>query len=1080
MLKRWLIRFALIIAAGIVLLAALFFARPLYLPDAFLIAQLERRISTATGLDLFIQSGHIQLRKAIILRGITLGDSSGGFSVTADELRLRYRLAPLLQKRAIFSEIQLSNPQVHIVSQAHGTAPTPDKAGLVNHAPQEPPTRPPSGLPFEIQAASLKVINASFLWKALGEGDTLRLLIPGINLLAQNAQLNRQVGLQAEWRLEQDGTASLEAIGLSASYVLTALSRLQFAVTTLEDSSHIVARLNLDPKIQFSSSRDSVQELAGPRTTLNFGARLTHWRDLAIDSLALSLDNLLSVQAGGFIADVFKAPRLDVRLPLATLYLESAWEFAQRMAGLFDADANWSDWEMAGLLQLQKGWLQWAPASLPPDLSASLPVDISDASLECHSLGLTVGDLFANSDFHFRLSSSDSVRLQGKVNLMAGTAAKSLNPDSSLELRSLDLSLTAEMAPGGRVPHIQLDWQARGPFNTRLAGNFAARADTLDRADPLSSPGFSLEGGGSMDGLPLEELFLNGPRGDVSLALDFKAQSLDDVNLKLGIFGWDVWFAWGDKAVWFPPSLLKLDAQCALGPGWESLYLKQARADWNPYFTCAFSDASTDFSSWEIGKSDVWLNLAEILPVVQPVLPAKFADAQISGLLQLNGSMKGAFQGGEFSLLPQSTLTASALDFAAPDFGLAADSISFVTALEGTWRDLAILGKLQAARLALPRIREFPYRRISLDFGGKLREFERLDSLDCQLQSDELGLQVTSRGWLDWRLPAIQGELSSQIHFAAADTVSPTADLACSGNLDANFDLALKADSSLSLAGRVSAESLFVDHRGGWRAQNLRLDLPFHQDAKFTPDGVAVPSAGSGAQSLPDPVQLAASESQYQAARNRGVFSAGLLQINPYVLTDLKVSVFLGQGFLHIPRMQARAYEGNLSGAGSIHFAALRPDSIRYEFQCDAQKMNSALLPGVGSSRHGQEAEITAFARFSGQVFQLEKDRALAGELEITKIGNQVADNILKFMDPEGNDPGIRTYRHYIQRGWGVKSFRFEVRDDFVYTSIAPAKPPFSKLDMFVLSRLIGLGPWLTFGRMPVSFFLLPKNTKPP
>ncbi|HEX7344159.1 MAG TPA: hypothetical protein VF398_07840, partial [bacterium] len=927
----WRTRFIFGAAVGVVFLAALFFARPIYLPDAFLISQLESRISAASGFDLSIQSGRMNLRHAIILQHVTLCDSTADFNITADEVTLRYRLLPLLKKSALFSEIRILNPQIHFVTRTDSAmGSSPDKSSAGGETPQKPSSRRPSELPYEIQVAHLSLINATFRWEKCSPSDTLRLLIPGMDLHAQDVHLNRQAALLAEWRVEQRGTINLENVGATKAHALKASSQMRFEVSTTADSSRVVGQLDFRPQIEGRSSSGEMHSLNVPEIYLDFDARLTHWRDLTVDSLNLSLENLLELQASATVANLFKAPRLNVRLPQASVFLDSAWDFFHELTRQFGRDSGFDDWKLAGRLQLQDGSLQWAPAAHPPDLQASLHFEIGEASIECKSLDLMAGDLRAESDARIRLSPQDSLQLQWNVDLTAGLVAKSMGRDSLLKLNSLDLGMSADVGSGWSHPRFQLEWQAQGPYDTRLEGNFTARADTLVSANPLLSPNFIIEGGASVDGLPLEMLFPSGPRGDVSVALDIKAQTPDNVNLKLGIFGWDVWFALGDKVVLFPPSLLKLDATCSLDPDFRRFYLRRGKVECNPYFASNFADASTDFSLWEIRQSDFDLNLTEIHSVLQPALPARFAQAQIGGQLQLKASMWGSFDDGKFTLLPECTLSSSEMALAMPDLGLSADSVFFIAGLEGDWKDLAVSGEIQAGTLALPQLRESPYRQIALDFGGKLREFERLDSLVCRLRSDELHLQIESRGWLGWAPPWPRGELANQVHFVAADTIFPLADVASSGNLNADIQLTFESDSSFGVTGRVSADSLFVDHRRGWRIQNAYFDLPFHQEAKFADHGIEIPSASADALSLPDPVQFAGLAHQSPSALNQGEFRADLLQIEPYVLEDIHGIIFLGQGFLHIPQMRARAYEGDLSGACNLYISALMPDSIRY------------------------------------------------------------------------------------------------------------------------------------------------------
>jgi hypothetical protein len=226
-----------------------------------------------------------------------------------------------------------------------------------------------------------------------------------------------------------------------------------------------------------------------------------------------------------------------------------------------------------------------------------------------------------------------------------------------------------------------------------------------------------------------------------------------------------------------------------------------------------------------------------------------------------------------------------------------------------------------------------------------------------------------------------------------------------------------------------------------------------------------------------DPVRFAAQEHLYPLGRSYGQFACRTLRLADYRLNNVAGIWRAEGGLISVPRISIDAYEGIVQGALSLRANALSPDSLEYWLRCSGLGLNTAKLPGA-RDKEGEDSQISAFARLSGKGIDLNKQFTLQGSLDITHIGRGVADNILRFLDPNQSDPSIQTYRSYIKRGWGVKVFSFNVKDDFVYASITPSRPPISRLDMFILSRLIGIGKSITFGRVPLRFFLTTQGSE--
>ena len=111
-----------------------------------------------------------------------------------------------------------------------------------------------------------------------------------------------------------------------------------------------------------------------------------------------------------------------------------------------------------------------------------------------------------------------------------------------------------------------------------------------------------------------------------------------------------------------------------------------------------------------------------------------------------------------------------------------------------------------------------------------------------------------------------------------------------------------------------------------------------------------------------------------------------------------------------------------------------------------------------------QKGLITAHTELSGRGFDITREIDLDGYFYITEIQSKVADNLLRSLDPEGKDSGIRATRLLINRGFKPELFSFEIRHGYSYPSVSFDQP------WYVPVKLSGGG--IELGRIPIAFFL--------
>jgi hypothetical protein len=202
-----------------------------------------------------------------------------------------------------------------------------------------------------------------------------------------------------------------------------------------------------------------------------------------------------------------------------------------------------------------------------------------------------------------------------------------------------------------------------------------------------------------------------------------------------------------------------------------------------------------------------------------------------------------------------------------------------------------------------------------------------------------------------------------------------------------------------------------------------------------------------------------------------GTVGIDSVRVMDYGISYLNADVMVTSGYLELPAIKCRAYGGNLHGNLWIGINSTNPDSLKCGLRMNAAGIQTARI--AATLKHDpMESIICADADLVISGFPGASGFDIQGTADVTRIGRDVALDLLQIMDPEGQDEGIQSTRRFLRQGWGVKVFSFRIQDGFVYSSMVPTAPPPSKLHMFFLSKIVRLPPQITYGRIPLKFLL--------
>lgn len=297
----------------------------------------------------------------------------------------------------------------------------------------------------------------------------------------------------------------------------------------------------------------------------------------------------------------------------------------------------------------------------------------------------------------------------------------------------------------------------------------------------------------------------------------------------------------------------------------------------------------------------------------------------------------------------------------------------------------------------------------------------------------------------------------------APDSVKITPEFVVRGVTDllvqVNMDTAL-----LSLSGSLKTKELTLFLPQQTRVENINADLKFDQSLDLATKiflESEKPPILTPAESSVD--YLVYRPYYRQTLSEVSYLTIQRIQAAGYVVENFNMEAILGRGRIDIPSYYGSLYGGNFGGRISVNLAGGDINQATYQLSGHFSGINSDLLL-AGIKRNKSLGVINANAQFSGTGLNVARGLDIKGDFYITEIGPKVADNLLRSLDPEGIDSGIRTTRRLINLGFKPQLFTFSFKYGFFYTFIDFSQP------WYFPAKLSGSK--IELNRKPINFFI--------
>ncbi len=1064
--------------------AFIYFARPLYLPDALFIKQLESRLSAAFGMQLEIGGGSFRLLRDARLEDIAWCDSTGHEVLTIDTLYIRYKLTSLLNRTLIIDNLSVVHPRYYykftqesVKNISPTSLTTPEETGLDSSQNSNVPVPPDLffQLPVRLEIVALEVVNGEIGFATNSTELDAEILSKSISISGENIYFKDSQDFFAQYNIENHD--SLEMILCNETLKIRAKSPFSLLVEGQLSPTQcpVKIRTKLQPLIKTNRSENADREFSFPELSLSAKVGLRNYRNLLIEEMQIQLGTDANISAGGEIKDIFGNPEFVLEIIESQASIEHAMSIYEDISELMGWDTKLEETSASGIFKIYRSNLKGNINGGDPEILLSLICEIVDASLSDDDMVLELDGIGVKITGEGCIFPIEKFGVETEIGAEIESILLPNIKNDIYKLSGMRIDIDAGVDEGWRNPRFGIDWAGSVAGDLNSQGHIVIRADSLNLREPFDSPELYAEGGGSVEKIRLTDLLSEQFAGEFSSAFEFKYKELNNIDFSMGLFCPDLQVRYMDDILSFPPLMARTSSRLAISPDLDRVEAAEFSMDTPPYLNGDFSAFIADDGSWAIRDLSINFDLGEICTLFRPFLRGRVEGFRMGGSAILSGKLQGELGSGGFSVEQNLIVHGDAMTVKLPDYEIEMDSIALKATLRGDLDQVATSGELSIGSALWTDHREEAYHQVAATWENTIDIPQKVVEGWIGVRSEELGLNSVLEGKYQLTDDGNRIDGVYKVGFDRGESVNIFDGLNISGNLATDGEITYSSDSDMYIKGNIDCQKMNINYADEFEAKDFDLFLPYSFSIPVDAEEENIAGKQKSSGYIPDPVIYGANEHLFMAGDPHGKVKCDILKIGEYEGSNLEGTLVCRNNMLESPGVSASAYEGDLHGSFSIDFTNIDLDSLRYQIQLSALELNTALLPGT-KDRNRKDSKISAFARVRGQGLDWQENFNIEGSLDITRIGRQVADNLLTFVDPDQSNPSIQTYRKYLKRGWGVKLFSFEVKDDFVYTSIIPAKPPISKPDMFLLSRLIGMGKSVTFGRVPVKFFLSRPN----
>jgi len=1000
-------------------------------------------------------------------------DSLPVISASINKAILKYSLRGLLKRHLLIREIALESPKLNLLLrpvEIDSSQIAREKKTAQTKTPNLDSLQPPP-LPVSLDLTLFRLENAqlqvamvvSVLLQKIFLGDLdfyiHDLQLPKGNLMEQDSLIKGRINLRCEktpfsfgqYNSSEENLFATGTVNLSANLLINGLNDIRTQAKVELD------RLSLRSP-QFPQKNGL--SLSFPISLSLDGMANWQQQNVHVSLLALAIDGNTWLAVSMRVDSLMTHPLLDLRVQKGKISIRQLYRLARLVLpdSLLPQVFFHNDSAAIRLVNTHvKGPLPM------PDQPGALDFN---AELELKNFGTTLnhGEIELNN---FSATATASGQAAGAEihNLKAKV-------DVSYDSLALAFSDTLQIYTGAGA------FSAKTQLNEKFVPKTASVTFSVAKAMGASISGNmsltgskslqSLRGKGhfavkniSTDNLPQSPLSTN-----ATLDADFSLATLDSISAVVNLLSDSLYLAQEEETYVFPAIDLETKLDCRTDTTFQNITIRSLSIRMNDllrgHLKAQVLGAGTEKFSFALDH--LQLQHRGLINWVPKQFQPQIRELSVSGMTTMTASGTGKITPKTLHYSADVHLKTDATNIIFPPQFLAVSGLGVnINAHAQSDTGVSVAASVQIDSVALENVRKAPFRNNHFALNLSSKDFNNFVITNGELLLPDMKAEAKLSAHIQnvQKSPVINVDFS--LHQEIPNKFAFMQTLALQGTND--------------VQAKVRMDSQFVDIIASAKTKDLSLFLPdettitnINSDFRIIQkydllNRVLITSDSS-------PIETPAEGSidyflyrdyYHQTFKNLSYLTIDKVEAAGYLVKNISMEAAIGNGRLDVPTFFGELYGGDFGGRISLDLAGGNLENASYRLSGHFSGINSALLLKNAAAKK-KKGIINANANLFGTGLDPNQSMNIGGYFYITEIGPKVADNLLRSLDPEGVDAGIRTTRILINRGFKPKLFSFIIRNGYFYPSIQFTQPWYFPVRLS--------GGRVELNRIPSEFFI--------
>jgi hypothetical protein len=1072
--RRKSLRILFRIGFGLILAVVLFFLALFLVVHIFSPPEQVKEIAIKTvnqelGKNLSIGQASLNLFKGFQLQDIVLTspDSVAGidtFPVQSASIRrisMNYSLLGLLKKQFVLQSLVIDDPELvlefdsDLADEQISSMDSVTLQGSENIV-----------LPIKIHLNEISIRNGKVDVTARGQNGHSQLQLDHITLdlndihLPHGALISDSTDLRGKLHLSADASRLFLLHHVQSPAMQTLLLHSQV-------NSKIEVDINRVQDIGVALQLDLQQtDFSFQNATHQIDALSPYTLHLDLKGEANLLDTLVNVQSAAFLVDRVTWLQLEAKLAQQSSGLsfdgrviESRIPFSQ-LDGLSRdfLPAGWAVvWhDQKGELSLQDTWFRGTLSK-----TEMKPVVEFQTNFKCKNLGATINQGEYEIE-QLNISALVNGRLNDNgVNQVSADAQMSLDSLSAVMQNNfvlfsgpLHLQVHAKLDSANLPTLLSVEWTAENLLNAQANAKIDLSGDRFEDLAGTANVSVSRLQTQVLPNMPLSSV--------LNANLEIDVYSLHQIDGALTNHS-DSLFYYQKETYGFPPLTFTGRWQGDIDLLAQSFRIDSLQLQLNDIlYAMAFASLSDD--QIQVQVSQLEIRHQPLYRMVPREIRDQLYDLRLGGSTRLQATASGSKKDSLLTYRMDGKIRTVDMRIDYPSKGLVFDGIHLDLDLRSRSDQLYRL----AAALTIDEILvdlEQKMRYLDNHFSFNL---ESRDGSEFQLNDGQLELpDLCATG----RFAAILDDLPTNPQFSGQlelDQVMPDtivlADLVGlrgDQRLSANFS---GDQFTIHLRTFYDAEHLDVSLPGEIRVRDINAHLDLEQSVDLHAGKLIMRNESPILTPSNAALDYTILRDYYRASVNkRSTLSVGAIEAAGYAVSNVNAEMYLGEGWVEIPFLQAQSYGGTILSRFAVDLAAGDLRNANYPISAHFNEVNSELLLPADNKEQGRGI-INGNLTLDGKGLDPQHEMMVGGYFYITEIGPRVVSNLLRALDPRGTDTGVSLTQQLIGLGFKPSLVSFLIRQGYFYPAIYFDQPWY-----FPVRLSEGK---VELSRVPVQFFL--------